>query len=627
MSDYVDALPLYMKYTPKTLVDLFLHPRKVKDVRKILTEELFDANHNLNMLIVSGPTGSCKTTLIKLLIEEYYESNRAFYQTFSLQNEEENYHYIEFDPLDKSTNFETFLNNCKVFKKNSKMMKAIIVKYLPNIYFDQIHLQFLKTIKEYLNNDYYNEYPPLIFIISECDIPKDNNNDIDGDFFTRFDIHNHYIPETIFDKEILQNSRVKRVSINPVAKTYLKKILKRVIEKEIFQRNTYRTGRNQIKMSKFNPIIDELSGLNDIPSALSQLESYLQAFDNNLDFKDLKIDDRDTGISLFHAVGKIIFGTKEEGYTNDDIIKLLNKDYQQYTDPVFKYNIFENLGIAESKGLKTFANMVDVISQTDLMNSSLGTEAYIRKVRYLCSDLKEELAAAEVKAKQIKFTPLFKIMKKQREVNYQLKDCQLLKIARDNEFVDVNDLLLYGNELESKLATHYYKEYQAWKEYRLNVGKSIEKYDNPGSLINPKTDYMEVIGGKFGSITSMSDMDTTTGMDVYSKSKYREYLKIIKSNEATVNTQKDIDIPYDENIDDFEIESSSDSHSSLESSSDEEELFLLASQQIEKEKRLRSQSRTPSPLKKSVPLSEGSDDSDEELFQLTSQHLSKLQKK
>lgn len=625
MSHEKSRLPLYMKYAPNTLDELFLHPKKIKDMRNILTNELFDSNHNLNMLIVSGPTGSCKTSLIKLLINEYYDNNKFLYQTFDIQNVQKNDHFFEFDPLDKSINFEMFLNNCKLFKKNSKMMKVVLIKYLPNIYFDQIHSQFLKAIKDYLNNDYYNEFPPLIFVISECDIPKDDTNDVSDDLYTRFDIHSHYITETIFDKEILQNYRVKKITVNPVAKTYLKKILKRVIEKEIIQMNTSNTLNRKIKISAFSGIIDELSNLKDVPSALSQLESYLQAFENKIDFKSLKIDNRDTGISLFHAVGKIFFGTKEEGYTNDDIIKLLNKDYQQYIDPVFKYTIFENFKVAEIKGLNNFTNMVDVMSETDIMNSSLGTEAYIRKIRYLCSDLKEDLQKAEVKANSIKFTPNFKILRKQREVKYQIKDLQLLKIAKNNEFVDINDLLLYGNELESKLLTHYYREYQAWKEYRINVGKLTDGYAKPGRLIDPKIDYMDMIGGKFGTINSIADMEINTDIDIYSNSKYREFLKQTKNDKTNMDVKKEVDIPYDENLDDFDIESSSDK--SMSGSSSDEELFLLASQQIEKEKKFMSQSRTPSPLKKSIPISEDSDDSDEELFQLTSQHLNKIQKK
>lgn len=625
MSHEKSRLPLYMKYAPNTLDELFLHPKKIKDMRNILTNELFDSNHNLNMLIVSGPTGSCKTSLIKLLINEYYDNNKFLYQTFDIQNVQKNDHFFEFDPLDKSINFEMFLNNCKLFKKNSKMMKVVLIKYLPNIYFDQIHSQFLKAIKDYLNNDYYNEFPPLIFVISECDIPKDDTNDVSDDLYTRFDIHSHYITETIFDKEILQNYRVKKITVNPVAKTYLKKILKRVIEKEIIQMNTSNTLNRKIKISAFSGIIDELSNLKDVPSALSQLESYLQAFENKIDFKSLKIDNRDTGISLFHAVGKIFFGTKEEGYTNDDIIKLLNKDYQQYIDPVFKYTIFENFKVAEIKGLNNFTNMVDVMSETDIMNSSLGTEAYIRKIRYLCSDLKEDLQKAEVKANSIKFTPNFKILRKQREVKYQIKDLQLLKIAKNNEFVDINDLLLYGNELESKLLTHYYREYQAWKEYRINVGKLTDGYAKPGRLIDPKIDYMDMIGGKFGTINSIADMEINTDIDIYSNSKYREFLKQTKNDKTNMDVKKEVDIPYDENLDDFDIESSSDE--SMSGSSSDEELFLLASQQIEKEKKFMSQSRTPSPLKKSIPISEDSDDSDEELFQLTSQHLNKIQKK
>lgn len=627
MSNEKNGVPLYMKYAPNTLDDLYLHPKKVSDIRDVLTNELFNIHHNLNILIISGPSGSCKTTLIKLLIDEYFEKNKHLYQCFGIQNSIEKCNYVEYDPLDKTITFEKFLNDCKVFKKNSKMMKVVIVKYLPNIYYGPIHVQFLKAIKDYLNDDYDNEFPPIIFIVSECDIPKDNNTDINENFlYTKFDINSHYIPETIFDKEILQNPRVKRTNMNPLAKTYLKKVLKSVLERELSHINKLNPMNKKIKISLFNSTIDKLSDLKDISCALLQLEAYLEAMKYSNDFKSAQIDNRDTGISLFHAVGKIFYGTKEEGFTNDDIIKLLNKDYQQYTDSVFKCTIFENLDLAEILGLEKYEEMVDVMSETDVMNTHLGTEAYIRKVRHLCTDLKERLQDADIKAKTTKFTPIFRIMKKIKDVQFNINDLQLLKVAKNGEYINTQDLLLYVNDLESRLLSYYYKEYQAWKEYRLDVGKSIDGNNKPGNDIDPRIDYIDVIGGKLSTLSSISDLEGNVDLFVHTKSRYKEFLKKQNSKETFVDLKDSVDIPYDPNVDDFEIETSNDESESY-SSSDEEELLLLASQQIEREKKLRSQSKSSSPLKRSIRISEDTDDSDEELFQLTSQHLNKLQKR
>lgn len=616
-----------MKYAPTTLDDLFLHPKKVSDIRHILTNELFSIHNNLNMLIVSGPSGSCKTTLVKLLIDEYFDKNKLFYESFGIQNSADICNYVEFDPLDKTTTFEKFLEECKVFKKNSKMMKVVVVKYLPNIYYGPIQAQFLKTIKQYLKEDYGNEFPPVVFIVSECDIPKDDNNDINDSFLhTKFDINSHYITETIFDREILQNPRVKRVNMNPLAKTYLKKVLKRVLEKELVHINSKTQRNKKIKANLFNEIIDKLSDVKDISSALLQLEAYLQAIKDGNDIENVQINNKDTGISLFHAVGKIFYGTKEEGFSNDDIIKLLNKDYQQFTDSVFKCTIFENLDSAEVMGLDKYGEMVDAMSETDVMNSYLGTEAYIRKLRYMCTDLKERLQYADIKAKTIKFTPIFKVMKKIKDVQFSINDLQLLKVAKNGEYINTRDLILYGNDLESRLLSHYYKEYQAWKEYRLAVGKSIEGNNKLGSDIDPKIDYLSPIGGKLGTLNSISNLEGNIDVFIQERSRYKEYLKKRKPNDAYVELKDGVDIPYDPNVDDFEIESSFDD-SELDSSSDEEELLLLASQQIEKDNKYRSQSRAPSPLKRSILMSEDTEDSDEELFQLTSQHLNKLEKK
>ncbi|CAI8501701.1 unnamed protein product [Hanseniaspora opuntiae] len=149
---------------------------------------------------------------------------------------------------------------------------------------------------------------------------------------------------------------------------------------------------------------------------------------------------------------------------------------------------------------------------------------------------------------------------------------------------------------------------------------------SPGNDIDPKIDYLDIIGGKLGTINSISDLEGNVDVFVQKRNRYKEYLKKQKPNETYMELKDSVDIPYDPNVDDFEIESSVDG-SEPDSSSDEEELLLLASQQIEKEKKLRSQSRTSSPLKRSINIPEDTDDSDEELFQLTSQHLNKLKKK
>ncbi|XBW36201.1 hypothetical protein QEN19_001782 [Hanseniaspora menglaensis] len=598
-----------VKYKPNSIEDVCINPKKIKDVRHVLFQEILLENR-YKILILSGPSGSCKSSMVKLLVKEYYEENKNLFKRFGITSDanDSSDYIIEYDPLNKDISFRDFLNSCKIFKKNTSFMKFVVIKHLPNIYHDQTHADFLKCIIEWLDDDFDDLLPPLVLIISECDLPKSvSDNIIENNYsFNKFDIYSHYIPETIFSKDILMHPFVKRINTNKIAKLYLKKQLTKILAMEI---------KEQKVNKKYEEIITKLSNLGDLPSALIQLQQYIQTPFLSSDSSAHK----DTGLSMFHAMGKIIYGTKEENTSNEDIIKKLRSDYQQCTESVFKMSLLENIDIGCDE-IKTFADIADTLSSTDIMDDALGTEVYLRKIRR-----NMDAATTQKKSKVgLKFTPFFKVYKKKQHSMKQYKDFQLLDMAFTNNFKNLKDIIQSFGFYDPVIKKLHYEKFKGWKEYMLSIGKSTLTYKELGSRIDPKFSYLNKLGGDYGSITSVKDIDMLDPGSAYFESKYLLFLKNCQKNVETFisEEQENDELPYDPKKDDFDIEDS-DSDSLVSGTSDDDELFQLTSQQINKfSKTTPTDQAVPENQKNSA--SDYSDDSDDELFELTSQHIKRM---
>lgn len=609
-----NELPFEEKYKPDSIDDICMHPRKVKDVKHILFEDMLE-NDKYRILLVAGPSGSCKSTLIKLLVRQYYRENSDRFRSFSISSvaiDADEHCFLEYDPLNKNESFKHFLQSCKMFKKNTNLMKFIIIKHLPNIYYEKEHAEFLRNIREWLDDDISDLLPPIVIIISECDIPKNVTDDISGGNmgFSKFDIKSHYIPETIFSNDILQHPLLKRVNVNKIAKLYLKRQLNKILANEIPKGESTK---------KYEYLVNRLSELGDLPSALIQLKQHFETPFLQPDYNTSK----DTGLRIFHAMGKVIYGTKEENASNEDIIDKLYKDYQQYTDSVFKMSLLENIDIGCDK-LEKFSDILDSFSETDTMEETLGTEVYLRKIRQsMDSNIERSKGRSG-----LKFTPFFKVYKHRQQCLKEYKDFQSLDGVVTGKFSCLKDIILESAFHDPAIKRHYYNKYKAWKEYRLSIGKSILNYAGIGSQLDPTVTYMNKLGGEYGSVASTTDIETHTDNKGYFESKYMLYLKKHRSAETGFELAETgiQDLPFDPLVDDFEIEESSAESDASDSSDDDSELFQLTSQKISSlsQKNVPGDSGVEKKEEMVSGASQDSDDSDEELFKLTSQHLQRL---
>lgn len=606
-----DNISFLLKYKPASVDELCMHPKKIKDVKQVLFDDMLK-NDKYKILLLTGPSGTCKTTMIKLLIKQYYSTHRSEFSSFTINSKSGAYNetdcLIEYDSLDKSCSFKDFLDNCKVFKKSTSMMKFVIIKHLPNIYYPKAHAEFLKSISEWLDEEADLLLPPIVLIISECDIPKSITDDISGNNYNynKFDINSHYIPETIFNREILAHPKLKRVNTNKIAKTYLKKELTKVLKNEV-----QLTSKNK-NFNQYQRVIENLSNLGDLPSALIQLEQYIHT---PLLFSKDSVEDtnKDLGLSIFHAIGKIVYGTKENNVSNEDIITKLCKNYQQYTDSIFKMSVLENIDKGCSD-IAQYSELLESFSQTDMMDYKLGTEVYLRKIRQSMntnSSGKKSVAG-------LKFTPFFKVYKKKQQSLREYRDFQSMDGMITENYKSLKDVILWSSFYDPVIKSFYYNKYKAWKEYRLSAGKNSLNYLGPGPEIDPQITYLNKLGGEYGYINSVNDIDIQDTNSYYFVSKYEAYMR---KNHWKTRKEKGFydhqaekgDLPYDSKCDDFIIEDSSNEDSDFDSS-DDEELFKLTSQ------------TAPKVTLKDEVNSSKSYDSDEELFQLTSQHLQNVNK-
>ena len=81
-------LQWYDKYSPKTVDDVCIHKRKIRDVEQALMDMLSNYNDNTRILLLTGPSGCGKSTLIKRLGEKlvplYRYKNRDRNKTMNI---------------------------------------------------------------------------------------------------------------------------------------------------------------------------------------------------------------------------------------------------------------------------------------------------------------------------------------------------------------------------------------------------------------------------------------------------------------------------------------------------------------------------------------------------------------
>lgn len=294
----ITTRPWVDKYVPIQAADLAVNPSKVKQVETAMREMPLK---NQRILVLSGPAGSGKLATIEYLAKHRFQLPIVEF----------------FEQKGSVDEFENFLLQCRFRRGANKAV--IVVEEFPNVFHPETMIRFRNALNDWLHVDMGTEtltLPLLVLVVSELEYGTAGVYLIDQMF----------TPYTLLGRELLHLPRVVHIKFNAVAARYANKLVNRVVQNEL---EAFRS----IPGSVVTQFCQQLIKTGDIRSMLANLETWTslteitlpqrQTAQTNKEEEPLNLDltlmfIRQNLLSIFHAVGKIIFGSSAlDGFTDD----------------------------------------------------------------------------------------------------------------------------------------------------------------------------------------------------------------------------------------------------------------------------------------------------------------------
>ncbi|KAI7892842.1 Rad17 cell cycle checkpoint protein-domain-containing protein [Mucor mucedo] len=273
------------KYEPKSEADIGVRNDKIKEVRKAIEQSAI-YNDMIKLLILTGPTGSGKSALIKLLSRSYgFEITE--WET-PLRSWSANFGHMESFRrfMDKAISFNTLES---VDRPNNG--KIILMDDIPDLTTFKVKQEFYSIIQTCLDSS-----KKFLMVIIASDSYANSD-----------DTHMQNQARIIAPDSLKIDPRVEFIEFRPIIKASMKKILKNILQCE----------KLCVSDRKLEEIIDVSNG--DIRSAINSLQfmSCIPIMPPKK-FRRTQVVDFDNHIgnlSLFHAIGKVIYAKHNEDGT------------------------------------------------------------------------------------------------------------------------------------------------------------------------------------------------------------------------------------------------------------------------------------------------------------------------
>lgn len=346
-------LPWALKFEPQTLQELAMHPSKLEEIKNVLLP-----SSNTRILVLSGPSGSSKSTAIRLIAESRDQ------------------HLLEYHAPEASVGSTSLINAFNEFLLGAAMhdrnRTLILIEDLPSLFHENTRAAFEEALLQWS----FEPFQPIVAIsLTEIEVSAKFSDAI-------------IVPRVFGNliEDASAGNKVVWIKTNPLNLSLLQKAVQLVASKE--------------GLSLPKSLLKALSQCGDVRSALNGLEFYSKSF--NIFDKPIQSDAlfaRGTSIELFHAIGKIVWTSSKKGSLEESMEGL------QDSLESFNLTVLENYTSAKHQRLPVHAaaDVAEWLSIADICSPNRGLGALAAEKVISKSETCEDLPRVFVKIRYTQF--------------------------------------------------------------------------------------------------------------------------------------------------------------------------------------------------------------------------------
>ncbi|KAH8917061.1 hypothetical protein BT69DRAFT_705130 [Atractiella rhizophila] len=316
------------------VITVKLQPKKIEQVKAWLNRALDPSYSSTKrkyhrLLVLSGPSGSCKTATVRCVAEELGANVLEYRNLHNLEYANE----LDRDKLagdfeswlhrSSSTNVLSFSDSAGATSTSvsNPTSTLLLVEDLPPLF----NYAQLSSFRAALKSHVLSPHPsaPVVLIVSNSTIKSDES---------RYTGSGGLMDGTlnawrVAGEEILGSVGTAEIKFNPVAKTVMKKALSRLVESRRFRELV---GKWKPEAKALETVLMGSNG--DMRAALNMLQFFVWGgeCEGGMDKKDrrkLKNKDEllklpntgaDDSLFLFHALGKVLYNKRWDQREEDD---------------------------------------------------------------------------------------------------------------------------------------------------------------------------------------------------------------------------------------------------------------------------------------------------------------------
>ncbi|KAF9995609.1 Cell cycle checkpoint protein rad17 [Entomortierella chlamydospora] len=376
------------KYAPTSMSDVAVHPRKIVEVREWLQIYTDPRNKQQDasggaILVLSGPAGSGKTTVLKMLAQEMGLNVVEWINSVNENNiiqragmpGEDSWRSTSIDdeyiPVMRA--FQEFFSRAQRFRPLATTRDApqqsqstggsglsstgkrniILIEDLPPISAFSSRKIFQDTISKFANSR-NNTTSVLVIIVSDVftkqstELLFSNTNESRDPAMTIRTL----LPSTVLDRIDSggkDNPRIKQIKFNPIAPTIMKKALRKLIDAEFKTSSAHAPNAVELDQAieihegDIRAVINSLQFLCYIPQKrrkrYREAEAELEKEQELLHDSENKTTlGQDSSLGIFHAVAKVLYNRRDWSAPrvefDKDVVKIPPQSWSRQRPPL-----------------------------------------------------------------------------------------------------------------------------------------------------------------------------------------------------------------------------------------------------------------------------------------------------